>query len=70
MHENNTQSIEIKTQELSDNMFPMSVNFTLDYTIATLLVDSALQLDNNESLMFSLKKTCVAENNDFKLINE
>ena len=48
----------------------MNVNFTLDYTIVSLLVDSAVQLDNNENLMFSLKKTCVAENNDFKVINE
>ena len=70
LHENNTQSIEIKTTEQSDNLFPMFVNFSLDYSLISLNIESAVQLDNNETLMSSLKKTCSAENNDFKIINE
>lgn len=70
LHDNNTQSIEVKTTEQSDSLFPMSVNFALDYSQIALNVDSAVQLDNNETLMYSIRKSCVAEGGDFKLTNE
>jgi hypothetical protein len=70
LQENNTQSIEVKTTEQSDNLFPMTVNFALDYSQITLAVESCVQLDNNETLMYSFKTSCIAEGSDFKITNE
>ena len=71
LHEGLTPSIEIKSTDDLSNIFPITANFKLDYTIYNFDIQKVyLTTDNKNNVLYKFNKNCIAKDQDFKIVSE
>jgi len=68
LHDGLTPSIEIKSTDDLANCFPIAANFKLDYTLLGVDVERATFIENKNNLLFKFNKSCIAKDEDFKIV--